>query len=77
LCSPAVGNDLDEEQPLHLAAERLGGEFIDQLGMLARVEHASVTEQLEPRAVRVVHQEEGNPIGDVEIARADQLAVAL
>jgi hypothetical protein len=45
--------------------------------MLARVEHASVTEQLEPGAVRVVHQEEGNPIGDVEIARADQLAVAL
>jgi len=26
---------MDEEQPLHLAAERFGGELIDQLGMLA------------------------------------------
>ena len=34
---PIVGNDLDEEQPLHLAAKRFGGELIDQLGMLARV----------------------------------------
>ena len=73
---PVVGNDLDEEQALHLAAERFGGELIDQLGMLARVEHAGVAEQLEPGAVRVVHHEEGHPIGDVKVARADKLAVA-
>src|SRR5208283_2483505 len=52
---PVVGNDLDQEQPLHLTAKRLWGELIDQLGMPARVEHASMTEQLEPGAVRVVH----------------------
>jgi hypothetical protein len=74
---PVVGNDLDEEQPLHLAAKRFGGELIDQLGMLARVEHASEAEQLEPGAARVVHHEEGNPIGDGEVARANKLAVAL
>jgi hypothetical protein len=39
--------------------------------------HASVPEQLEPGAERVVHHEEGNPIGGVEVARADKLAVAL
>src|SRR4029077_16071692 len=74
---PVVGNELDKEQPLHFTAERFGGELIDQFGMLARVEHASVAEQLEPGAMRVVHHEESNPIGDVEIARANELAVAL
>jgi hypothetical protein len=51
--------------------------LIDQLGMLARVEHASVAKQLEPGAMRVVHHEKGHPIGNVEIARANKLAVAL
>ncbi len=74
---PVVGNDLDQKQPLHPAPERFGGELIDQLGMLARIEHAGVPEQLEPGAVRVVHHEEGDPIGDVKVARADELAVAL
>jgi CheY-like chemotaxis protein len=64
-------------QPLYLAAERFWGELIDQLGMLARVEHASVAKQLEPGAMRVVHHEKGHPIGNVEIARANKLAVAL
>jgi hypothetical protein len=36
-----------------------------------------VAKQLEPGAAWVVHHEEGNPIGDVEIACADKLAVAL
>src|SRR5271165_168240 len=44
--------------------------------MLARVEHAGVAKQLEPGAVRVVHHEEGDPIGGIEVARADKLAVA-
>src|SRR5208282_6202080 len=44
--------------------------------MLARVEHAGVAKQLEPGAVRVVHHEEGHPIGGVEVARADKLAIA-
>ena len=35
---PVVGNDLDEEQPLHLGVERYRGELIDQFGMLARVQ---------------------------------------
>ena len=74
---PIVGNDLDEEQPLHFAAERLGNELIDQLGMLAHVEHASVAEQFQAGAVRVVHHKKRNPIGSNKIARADQLAVAL
>ena len=74
---PVVGYDLDEEQPLNLFAERFGGELIDQFGMLARVEHASMTEQLEPGTVRVVHHEESYPIADVEVARADELTVAL
>ena len=68
---------MDEEQPLHLAAEWLGGEFIAQLCVFTRVEYASVAKQLEPGAAWVVHHEEGNPIGDVEIARADKLSVAL
>jgi len=74
---PVVGNDLDEEQSLHFASERLGGELIDQFGMVARVEHSSVAEQLEPGAVRVVHHKQSNPIGAVDIARANELAVAL
>src|ERR1700758_1268914 len=45
--------------------------------MLADVEHAGVAEQFEPAAVRVVHHEEGNPIGGAKIARAYQLAIAL
>src|SRR5271157_1642272 len=44
--------------------------------MLARGEHAGVAKQLEPGAVRVVHHEEGDPIGGIEVARADKLAVA-
>jgi len=43
--------------------------------MLARVEHAGVAKQLEPGAVRVVHHEEGDPIGDIKVARADKLAI--
>jgi hypothetical protein len=74
---PVIGNDLDEEQSLHLAAKRLGGELIDHLGMFARVEHASMAEQFEPCAVRVFHHKEGHPIGNADVARADQLAVTL
>src|SRR5271166_2312439 len=44
--------------------------------MFARVEHAGVAKQLEPGAVRVVHHEEGDPIGDIKVARADKLTVA-
>ena len=40
-------------------------------------EHASVAEQLEPGAARVVHHEEGHPIGDVQVARANKLTVAV
>jgi hypothetical protein len=51
--------------------------LIDQFGMLACVEHAGVAEQFQPGAVRIVHHEKSNPIGDVEIASANELAVAL
>lgn len=36
-----------------------------------------MAQQLESGAARVVHHEEGNPIGSAEVARADELAVAL
>ena len=45
--------------------------------MLSSVEHASVAQQFEPAAVRVVHHEKGDPISSAEIAGADQLAIAL
>ncbi|MGA8480132.1 MAG: hypothetical protein WB696_19380 [Chthoniobacterales bacterium] len=50
---------------------------MNQLGMLARVEHASMAVQFEPREMRVVHHKEGNPIGDADVARAEKLAVTL
>jgi hypothetical protein len=67
---------LDEEQSLHSAAERIVGELLDQVGIFRRVKHSSVAEQLKPGAMGVIHHEQGNPVIDLEVARADQLAVA-
>ena len=74
---PVVGNDLDEEQSLHLASERSWRELIDQFGILARIEHPGVTKEFEAGTMWIVHHEEGDPIGNAQVARADELAVAL
>jgi hypothetical protein len=45
--------------------------------MFPRVLHASMTEDFQASALRVIHEEQRNPIGGIEVAGGEQLAVAL
>lgn len=74
---PVVADDVDQNQPL---GDRAGGGFgegFDEVGVLARVEHAGVAEDLQPRAMRVVHEEEADAVVDGEVAGREELAIAL
>ena len=52
------GHDVGPRAPLFFGGVRGSvDQLIDHLGMLARVEYASVTEQLEPGATWVVYHE--------------------
>ena len=74
---PVVRHDLDQKQPLNFVSKLLRSELIDELGMPARIEYAGMAEQFEPFASWVVHHEEGDTVVDVDVARAEELTIAL
>src|SRR5439155_4257548 len=53
------------------------GKLRDEFGMLSRIFDAGMTEDFQPRALWVVHQEQRHPVGHCEVTRGKQLAVAL
>jgi len=49
----------------------------DKFGMLSRIFDAGMTEDFQPRALRIVHQEQRQPGQSPRGCRGQQLAVAL
>ena len=73
---PIEGNDFDEKQPFHNALDFRFGELSDEFGVLSRIFDAGMAEDFQPRALRIVHQEQRHPVGHCEVAGGKQLAVA-
>ena len=73
---PIEGNDFDKEQPFHNALDFGSGELPNESGMLPGVFDTGVTEDFQPRALRIVHKEQHHTVGHGEVAGGKQLAVA-
>ncbi len=52
------------------------GELGEELGMFRRIFDPGVADDLEARALRVIHQEERDPVVHGEVAGGEELAVA-
>ena len=52
------------------------GELRDEFGMLPRVLDAGVAENFQPRALRIIHQEQADAVVGGEVAGGEHLAVA-
>ena len=77
LAVPVEGNDVDEDESFHQPRDRRIGEGRDELGMFSCVLDPGMADDLQPRPVRIIHQEQGHAIVDGEVAGGEQLAVAL
>ena len=74
---PIEAHDFDQEYALDLFTEiRRRVELIGEGGVFAGVEDLGVAEDFEAFTVGVVHQEERDAVGAVEVARAEKLAVS-
>src|SRR5262249_18446489 len=69
-------DDFNEEQALHDTPNVRLGQLPDEFRVLAGILNACVAKDLQPRALRVVHEEQRNPIVGREIACGEHLALA-
>ena len=73
---PIERKHVDEEESLDQAAGCRFGELGNQFWMLTGILHASVAEELQPFATRVVHEEESDAGIGGEVSSREHLAIA-
>ena len=71
---PVVGQDVDDEDPLHLRRVTTGRpRLFHKVRIFARIQHFGVTENLQPLAARVIHEEQR----DAVVRRQAELAIGM
>src|SRR5262249_51201914 len=73
---PVEGLDVKQEYPLNFASVARCGQSRSELGIVRDALHLGMCEDLEPAAIRVVHQEQRHAAVGVKIAHADILTIA-
>src|SRR5436189_5813688 len=74
---PIEGKHLDETQTFYNSMHVRFRQLLYGVRVLARVHNASVAEDFEASALRIIHQEKGDAVVDGEVAGGKQLPIAL